>query len=102
MKGKAMLYYISTTIKRKWMDLILSGEKQSEFKGNTKFWNKRLTKIQVLLLQNELVFINFLCGVESYKYKVKWIIHHITIQGKDIDGKKSNDYWEIVLGKRIK
>lgn len=97
-----MIYYISTTIKRKWMDLILSGEKQSEFKGNTKFWNKRLKRIQELLKRKELVFINFLCGAESYQFKVDCIIHYSCFPAFNIDGKEFTDYWEIKIGKRIK
>jgi len=93
--------WISTTIKRKWMDKILSGEKRVEFKGMTDFWKTRLLP----LCGRGDVAINFLCGRESYKYNV------LVVEGffddlddgayKDIDGVRYNEWFEITLGGRI-
>ena len=98
-----MTLNISTTIKRKWMDKILSGEKTSEFKGDTEFWNKRINKI-LRAKMNEIgceeVIITFLCGQISYKYKVL-AIHKNIDGGMDIDGIFYKKYWKIELGNQI-
>lgn len=94
---------ISTTIKRKWLDKILSGEKKIEYKGDTLFWNKRLCKIvRAKMLQPDIkVIINFLCGRESYKFQVLAVERNID-SGMDIDGTFYEKYWEIHLGEQIK
>lgn len=53
---------ISTTIKRKYMDAILSGQKDVEYKAYNEYWCKRLHG-------NSSGVINFLCGQQCYKYK---------------------------------
>jgi len=88
--------WISTTIKRKWLDKILSGEKEQEYKGATEFWNKRLTKI---LECGEEIGINFLCGRESYKFEVMDINHYYGM--REIDGTEYESFYEIRLGKPI-
>lgn len=93
--------WISTTIKKKWMDKILSGEKKSELKGATKYWKKRIDKItSTYPSDQEETGINFLCGRKSYKYHIKIIIRFYF--PKEIDGEIFNNWYEIVLGDRIK
>ncbi len=94
--------WISTTIKKKYMELILSGKKTTEYKENTEFWNKRLNKI----MNKRNIAINFLCGRINYKFEVKIIIPYFDYSNDgcfiDIDEKKVYEWWEIRLGKRIK
>lgn len=90
--------WISTTIKRKWIDKILSGEKKREYKEHSDFWQKRLDP---LLNCNEDICINFLCGQESYKFKVLYIEYVNVTWSIDIDGKICNEYYSIYIGDRI-
>lgn len=90
--------WLSTTIKKKWMDKILSGEKTSETKVASQYWNNRINKIIETPLK--LDGINFLCGQKCYKYEILDIIWHN--DATEIDGFPTQYWWEIVLGKRIK
>jgi len=94
------VYYISTTIKKIWMDKILSGEKTSEFKVASVFWIKRLTGARIVLDQlQQPVRINFLCGQIAYKFIVKEILFHN--KPMVIDGVKTQMYYEIKLGQQL-
>ena len=53
---------MSTTIKRVYMDQILSGEKKVEYKENTPYWQDRI--------KGGASIINFLCGQKFYKYRI--------------------------------
>ena len=87
---------ISTTIKRKWLDQILSGIKTVEYKGATPFWRARLDKLRYT---DEPRVITFLCGRESYKFKVKGV--YLVGQFKVIEGTGYRHYYEIHLGEQI-
>lgn len=91
--------WISTTIKKVWLDKILSGEKKIEYKDNTEWWRARLGNIDDLDI-DEGVGINFLCGRKHYKFMVTAI--HLVISGtpKDIDGNECFTWYEIHLGER--
>lgn len=93
---------ISTTIKRKWMDKILTGEKTSEFKNASDFWNKRLFKyIGTDIVKNGST-ITFLCGRKVYRYIIKNVLYYpCNTPPKEIDGKLCSIYWEIQLGERL-
>ena len=92
--------WISTTIKRVWLDKILSGEKTSEFKVASDFWMKRLTCGHYA--PGELG-INFLCGRKAVKYNVTRIVFWgMPGQRMNIDGKVVKEWYEIVLGERIR
>lgn len=91
---------ISTTIKRTWMDKILSGEKKIEYKDNTEYWRKRLSNIDDIDIESG-VEINFLCGQVAYRYKVIDIALIIHKEPMDIDGVKTNTWYEIHLGERV-
>ena len=56
---------LSTTIKKVFMDRILSGEKKVEYKENTRYWQDRI--------KGDATVINFLCGQKFYKYKINRI-----------------------------
>ena len=97
--------WLSTTIKKEYMMLILAGVKRSEFKGNSEYWNKRITNLKDNLKYNRSsppnyewfdakdVSINFLCGRKSYKYEVFAILRHHTPM--EIDGVYYPRFWEI-------
>lgn len=93
------MYVISTTIKKKWLDEILSGKKTSEFKGDTAFWHNRILKGITKLEGKEEVNINFLCGRNSYMYKVKAITHHKKTY--KIDEQEFPAYFDIELGEQV-
>ena len=92
-------YWISTTIKKKWMVLILGGDKDCELKGNTEWWCGRLEKAKGLLGSGKKVGINFLCGRDSYKYEVGKITFHA--RPLKIDEQVYQTYYKIWLGDRI-
>ena len=90
--------WISTTIKKKWMDKILSREKRVEYKQHSDFWKKRLDP---LLRCYDKICINFLCGQISYKFEVIYIEYINVHWGMDIDGKTHNEYYAIYIGDKI-
>lgn len=90
--------WISTTIKKKWMVKILSGEKTIEYKGATDFWRPRLDKIMINHSDKE-IGINFLYGRVPYKYKVENIYYYYG--DRVIDGVLHHGFYEIHLGDRI-
>jgi hypothetical protein len=98
-KGGTQMRFISTTIKRKWLDKILSGEKKSELKVCSRFWMRRLTCGEYAPGE---MGINFLCGREAVKYNVT-MVQLWAIPGKtmNIDGKVYTNWYEIHLGERI-
>lgn len=85
---------ISTTIKKVYMDQILSGKKTVEYKGLSEFWKSRLQK----LTDRDNLAINFLCGQASYKYAVKKVVQVTSNTGMDIDGTMCHSWYEIHLG----
>jgi len=89
---------ITTTIKKEYLDKILSGEKTIEYKGNTEFWSTRLDK---LMLIQDKVIINFICGRKSYKFEVWRIERQEDFNGFIINNKSYNSYFKIYLGNRI-
>lgn len=88
---------LSTTIKKVWMDKILSGEKKVEYKGATDYWKKRIC------WPNCPTEINFLCGQKSYRYKIPRIVQCVdALHPKDIDGVLFSEWYEIELGERVR
>lgn len=87
---------ISTTIKRVWMDKILSGEKTIEYKGAIPHWRARLHKF---LYCGEDIQITFLCGRKPYRFEVLKIFYY---EGdRIIDGTLHRAFYEIHLGEQI-
>jgi len=90
--------WISTTIKGKYMEKILSGEKSVEYKEASEFWEKRLKKY--IGDHEEGLGINFICGQEVYKFEVTRVSIRTTMS-IEIDGKEVDRYYKIFLGERI-
>lgn len=81
------------------MNNILEGFKTYEYKESNDFWDKRLEKFKGRNLTN--VGINFLCGRQSYKFRVLSVwCYHEPIE-VFIGGKKRLMYWCIRLGEQI-
>lgn len=100
------MYWIPTTIKKKWLELIISGEKTIEYKVDSAHWEPRMAKAMSELAFGREVGASFLCGQESVKYKVTKVerIFLPKIRGKpgfDLDGKEVWRYYEVHLGERI-
>lgn len=94
-----MTYWISTTIKKKWLDKILDGTKTSEYRKATPFWMNRFLHISITMPQK--VGLNLLCGRLAYKFDVISLLEHEDDTPFDLDGEKVYHYFEIVLGERI-
>jgi hypothetical protein len=47
MKGDVRMGKITTTIKRQWLDLIVSGKKRTEYRDIKPYWDKRLAQVHV-------------------------------------------------------
>lgn len=86
---------ISTTIKRKYLDRILSGEKNVEYKGATPYWKKRLEK-NLGLYYKDLAIV-FVCSQEAYRFTVTNVVHRY--ESKVIDGVRYESYYAIHLGR---
>lgn len=97
--GDNNMDWITTTIKRKWMDLILNEEKHTELKEAKNFWDKRLEKH--LGEHHGDLGINFLCGQEHYKYEVR-CVYKVIGHPNNIDGNVVDVWYGIKLGERIK
>lgn len=95
---------ISTIIKKEFMDKILAGEKEIEFKGHTTFWKKRLepyakeTRIKGQLKDVRIVF---LCGRKCYRYVVTAVYYHRVKKPVNIAGMSFKTYYSIHLGCRV-
>lgn len=90
--------WISTTIKRKWLDPILSGEKKFESKVANEFWTLRLEK----LMGEDDVGLCLVCGRDVHKFKVVSVTKHHDDQPINIDGWLTRDWFEIEIGEEIK
>lgn len=78
---------ISTTIKRKWMDKILSGEKTVEYKPVNDYWKPRIDG-------KRHTMINFLCGHEMLR--IESIVTPL-----DIGEFAETECYAIHLGERV-
>ncbi len=93
--------WISTTIKKKYLDKILEGEKTIEYKKGSEFWKKRLEK-HLGVFKSGSLGINFLCGQKTYKFDVLQVIHISNrLKEIEIDGEKVDDYYKIYIGERL-
>lgn len=92
--------WISTTIKKIYLDQIEAGDKKFEFKGDTEHWRKRLNRYVNKELKN--VGISFLCGRICKKYRVKGVNLLSNKNGMDIDGAIYYSYYAIHLGEKIR
>lgn len=92
------IIWISTTIKWKYLNKIIGGQKKIEMKGNKEFWKRRLLKLRNT---KEQIGINFLNGKDVYKFLVKKVYYQMAIVPIDIDGVKYERYFAIELGCRI-
>lgn len=93
--GGGLMRYISTTIKKVWLEQILSGEKVIEFKGATDFWIKRLMP---MLEGSDRIIINFLCGRKSFKFTVLNVCHVRSRRPFKIDEVYFYEWFEIHIG----
>ncbi|RLI55226.1 MAG: hypothetical protein DRP09_10450 [Candidatus Thorarchaeota archaeon] len=90
---------ISTTIKRKWLDKIVNGEKTIELKKAKKFWRKRLGP---MLNYSGKIRITFVCGQDVKRFRVERVEYHSDqAHPKDIDGELVSEWYEIHLGDEI-
>lgn len=85
-------------LKHKWYDKIASGEKTSEYRACSPYWNKRLFKY-VSVFWNQKFTVVFHKGytAETMKFEIKSI--GFTTEKNDLNLPKC---WEIKLGQRIK
>ena len=81
------------------MDLILLNSKDTELKGDTPFWRKRLLKATKKYNEGEDIEISFLCGRKSYRFRVEGILHRH--YGRWIDDVLYESHWEIKIGEII-
>lgn len=100
--GQPIQNWITTTIKQKYLDEILSGKKIAESKVAKPFWKKRLHKYRGEHDGN--LGINFVCGQDNFKFYVTEIVHKELPLDRciDIDGEQTRKYYLIYLGDRIK
>lgn len=90
--------YISTTIKKVWLDKILSGEKKIELKPGTDFWKKRLMP---MLEGSDRIILSLLCGRKAYKFSVMNVCYVQSRRPLKIDVPYYYSWFEIHLGELI-
>jgi hypothetical protein len=88
--------WVSTTIKKVWMDEILAGRKCIEYKDRSEYWKKRLEDLAYNVGTHTGHGINFLCGRKSYKFRIDRI--EMKCGAMIIDNKPSNSWYEIHIG----
>lgn len=98
--------WVSTTIKRKYLEKILSGEKKIERKVASEYWNKRLNKVLKVTPREkrgeiEDIGLSLLCGRECHKFEVTHLFKKHSDGWTMIDGIATHDWWEIHIGDRI-
>jgi len=96
------MLYISTTIKQKYMDQILSGEKKYEYKELKEYWESRIDRMLKKFEEtgDTDMRINFLCGRICYKFKIKSIEKFENVR-INIDGVLCMGYYAIEIGERL-
>lgn len=98
--GDPMTYWLSTTIKRKHLDKILSGEKTSEYKNASEHWVKRCENAKS---SDGDIGIIFICGSVVYRYEVRDIIFNYDHDDPfEIDDEMCAAWYDIALGARIR
>lgn len=89
---------ISTTIKRKYLDMILDYRKFKEYKGDSDYWRPRLLPLVGFHFYDDLDIV-FICGRQVVRYKVLAVYHYPTPM--NIDGVWYKGYFGIALGRRL-
>ena len=97
------MYWIPTTIKRKYLDKILAGKKTIEQKVDSDHWRPRMERAAHELANDRAVGTCFLCGRQVVKYKVNAVSRGIVDTGKriQIDEVLTQIWWDIHLGDQI-
>lgn len=88
---------LKLVLKRKWFDMIASGEKKEEYRDLTKYWTKRILKDYPWLM------VTFYLGYAKDRPSMTFTIASITVgEGKPEWGAESwKRYFVIKLGERI-
>lgn len=84
---------LNLTLKKKWFDLILSGEKTMEYRERKPYWNRRFWKGKI----KEFNVIKFVNGYGNDKPTM-----FVKIDGVCIDKFEGKDCWAFILGKILK
>ncbi|MDY6381974.1 MAG: hypothetical protein SPK52_06915 [Synergistales bacterium] len=89
---------LKLVLKKKWFDMIASGEKTEEYRETTPYWKKRLCPC------NDYDFVTFYLGYRKNRPQKTFRVKYITKgRGKEEWGaKKDKNYFIIKLGERIK
>lgn len=97
------------TLKKKWFDMIASGEKKEEYREVKPYWEKRLANVVVKIGGEDIEFkrwwdvVQFKNGYGKYSPIIKYKWHRIEIrEGKPEWGAEpGKKYFVIKLGERL-
>lgn len=106
---------LKLVLKKKWFDMIASGEKTEEYRETTPYWKKRLCPfypddcgatscVNCIMRSNDYDFVTFYLGYRKNRPQKTFRVKYITKgRGKEEWGaKKDKNYFIIKLGERSK
>lgn len=90
-------------LKRKWFEMIASGEKTEEYRDCSPYWTKRLEKFKHAETLPGLFHVVFRLGYYSNAPRMTFEIDSITVgKGREEWGAEpGKEYYIIKLGKRL-
>lgn len=96
-------------LKKKWYDLIVSGEKQEEYREAKPYWNKRINKWRSNqsgswddLEKNKKLVIGFSCGYK--KPDMFFLAHRIVLEEYSTHpewGEPESEHWILGLREQV-
>lgn len=93
---------LQLTLKKKWFNMIASGEKTEEYREIKPYWNKRLRSS--IGIQKWFDVVHFRNGYrpDSPAVTVQWINTHIGRGNPEWGAPVDKDVFIVTLGKRVK
>jgi hypothetical protein len=96
------MHILSLTLKKKWFDMILSGQKTEEYRDIKPYWGKRFNKF-IHKKMNENMYVKFTNGYGNHRPSFLIELNMFTVgTGKPEWGaEKDKEYYILKLGKII-
>jgi hypothetical protein len=87
------------TLKKKWFDMIASGEKKEEYRELKEYWNTRLNYGDLKVAKYEMYFLPKRFDAVTFVNGYQKNARSITVQWKDIKVATGNPGWGAEPGK---
>jgi hypothetical protein len=100
LKNEKYMKILHLTLKKKWWDMIASGEKKEEYREIKEYWWKRLTKGQYSIFkQYDIVRFKNGYAIDAPSMDVEWLGTTIRQGVKQWGAEPDEQYFVIKLGK---